>query len=86
MKYKVYCIYDNVRETYNLPFFETTEKSAIRGFEIALKNISKDMGDVYAKDYDLYFIGEFDALSGQLSTFESKSVVVRGEDYVKGDE
>jgi len=58
MKQNLYSIYDNVACVFNKPFVEVNDASAKRAFQHALIS-SPD-----TRDYDLYYIGEFDDASG----------------------
>lgn len=61
MKYKLYCIKDTVVGNYSDPKLFVNEQSAVRYFD-GLCAESK-----IAKDLQLYYLGEFDIFSGELS-------------------
>jgi hypothetical protein len=59
MKQNMYSVYDTVAETFNIPFKELNNASAIRSFQHSV------IEQPHKDDYALYFVGTFDDDSGR---------------------
>lgn len=66
---KVYSVFDDKAEVFNVPFFATNDNVAIRSFADAC-NDSRQLMSRYPHDFHLYCLGEFD---------EDKGVIVNGD-------
>jgi len=65
MNQKVYSIYDTKGEFYTRPFYCKTAGEAERIFQ-QLVNDEKSTIFQFPTDFDLFFLGEFDEISGKL--------------------
>lgn len=79
----LYSVYDEVAQTFNVPFSEVNHNSAMRAFGMACSDpqtiLSKHAGDYY-----LYFLGEFDVHSGEIATVLPERLA-RGSDFKEVD-
>lgn len=76
MKRKVYTVRDAKAEVYNTPFYQTTHGEAERTFK-ALVNNNESMVGKYPDDYDLYYLGEFDDVVGNIISLETPQHIVK---------
>lgn len=76
MKAKLYSYRDNL-VGFGPVMVENNEQTAVRGFSFAVNNASGMMGFA-PKDYDLYYLGEFDTDSGLVLPAPVPSLVVNG--------
>lgn len=76
MKAKLYSYRDNL-VGFGPIMVETNEQTAIRGFGFAVNNASGMMGFA-PKDYDLYYVGEYDTDSGVIIPASVPALVVNG--------
>lgn len=65
MKLMVYSVFDKKAATYSRPFFSVNHAVAIRDFGDAV-NDPKNPNVKHVDDFDLYFVGTFDDLTGAL--------------------
>lgn len=76
----LYSVYDEVAQTFNAPFPEANNQSAIRSFQ----SVCMDSGSVinkYPADYYLYAIGELDEHTGDIKGSLPERLC-RGTDFV----
>lgn len=75
----LYSVYDEVAQTFNAPFVEANHNSALRAFGLACTDpqtiLYKHPGDYY-----LYYLGELDVHSGEISTVLPERLG-RGSDF-----
>ncbi len=77
---KLYSVYDEVAQTFNAPFPEANNQSAIRAFQ----SVCLDSGSLlskYPSDYYLYAIGEMDEHTGEINSSLPERLC-RGTDFV----
>lgn len=82
MTQKVYSIRDAKAEVYNQPFFKFSHGEAERDFKHLLRD-EKSMVASYPDDYDLYYLGEYDTVTGLLTPLATpqhiaKAAVLKG--------
>lgn len=65
-KMKVFSIHDKKAEGFNTPFFQSTFGLAERAFKEATKDESTTICK-NKEDFSLYYIGEFDHTTGQIT-------------------
>lgn len=82
MKTKLYSYRDNL-VGFGPVMVENNEQTAVRGFSYAVNNASGMMG-FSPKDYDLFYIGEFDTDTGVIVSAPVPALVVNGSS-VYGD-
>lgn len=79
----LYSVYDEVAQTFNAPFTEVNHNSAMRAFGMACSDsqtfLSKHPGDYY-----LYYLGELDVHSGEISRVYPERLA-RGTDFKEDD-
>lgn len=63
MKSKMFSVRDSKIGTFTQPFFSQTVGAALRSLEAAVYDTNHDFCK-WAKDFDLYHIGEYDAETG----------------------
>lgn len=76
MVLKVYSIRDSKAEAYNPPFFKHSHGEAERDFA-TLANDEKSMVAQYPEDFDLYFLGEYDNISGKISVLDTPQHMIK---------
>jgi hypothetical protein len=65
MLLNAYTVYDNKALTYNVPFFTSTDGSAVRMFADLANDTNTQIGR-HPSDYSLFFIGGYDDSKGAL--------------------
>lgn len=68
---KIFTVYDSKAAAYLQPFFCPNGAVAIRAFSSAAKQEGHDFNR-YAADYTLFEIGQWDPISGNVNTYETK--------------
>lgn len=76
MQQKVYTIRDSKGEFYGAPFTKQTHGEAERTFH-QLKKDDKTPIFQYPEDFDLYYIGEFDNLTGKLTGIDTPQHMIK---------
>lgn len=72
-----YSVFDKTAGTFASPFFEVNDEVAKRNFRFSIKKYD----DMFVKDLELYYIGNFSKDIGTLSP-DSKYVVDTGENVL----
>ena len=67
---KMYSIRDQKAEVFNTPFYMKTHGEAERNFAKATGD-EKTMIHQYPKDFDLYYLGEYDDSKGKFTPIEA---------------
>lgn len=70
MNQKMYSIRDSKAEVFNQPFFCHTHGEAERNFTQLAKD-EKSFISQYPTDYDLYYIGDYDTVSGKIKALDT---------------
>lgn len=83
MLLKMFSIRDSKAEIFNPPFFARSYGEGLRHFQ-TLTNDPKATVHLYPSDFDLYYIGEYDDLTGKLKSNDTpqhleKAVVMVNE-------
>lgn len=76
MKQKIYAIRDTKGECFNQPFFQRTHGEAERSFARLAQDDNSMVGK-YPDDYDLYWIGEYDQLTGLITAEKSPQHIAK---------
>lgn len=76
MTLKMYSIRDAKGEIFNPPFFQQTHGVAERSFK-ELVNDPKSNLNKYPEDYDLYYLGEYDDITGKMSSKETPEHMIK---------
>lgn len=76
MEHKIYAIRDSKGEVYNTPFYKKTHGEAERDFK-TLANDPKSMVFNYPEDFDLYYLGTLDDVSGKLNPIDTPQHIVK---------
>jgi len=66
MKYQIYTIFDNVAKLYHPPMFLMNDAVAIRNITTLKNDPSTSLGQ-NPNDFNMYHIGEYDDLMGEIS-------------------
>jgi hypothetical protein len=74
MKLKIYSVRDQKAEVYNTPFFQKTHGEAERNF-MRMAQDSKTLVAQYPKDFDLYYLGEYDDNLGTIESIQPEHVM-----------
>lgn len=61
---KIFSVFDRASKTYSHPFYLLREEQAIRAFTDAINSPSHEFGK-HPADYALFYMGEFDDLTGK---------------------
>lgn len=78
---KVFAIRDAKAETFGPPFYQGTHGEAERSFR-QLVNDEKSNVKPFPEDYDLYYLGEYDNISGKLFPIETPLHIVKAVQLV----
>jgi len=81
---KVFAIYDSKAEAYMVPFFQPTKGQALRMFQDSC-NDPKSQLNKHAADFTLFELGEYDDLTGTLTTHGAKINLGNALEFVKVD-
>lgn len=76
MEHKVYSIRDAKGEIFNFPFYKKTHGEAERDFT-TLVNDPKSTVFNFPEDFDLYYLGSYDDVSGKLITLDTPQHIVK---------
>lgn len=82
----IFSVKDIKLGVYNLPFYHDSRIQAIRQLKMALMVDSNLMLNRFPTDYELYEIGEWDDVTGQVNIFEDKKFVVTIKQLVEENE
>jgi hypothetical protein len=76
MQTKLYTIRDSKGEFYGPPFTQKTHGEAERSFH-TLTNDPKSNVNQYPEDFDLYYLGEYDDISGKIKPNDTPQHIVK---------
>lgn len=77
MNLKMYAIRDSKAEAFHPPFYKGTHGEAERDFR-NLINDSQSQPSKYPEDFDLYYVGEWDRLSGKVQPLDTPQHIIKG--------
>lgn len=83
MLQRIYAIKDTKAGMYNTPFFQPTHGTAERAF-MELVRDEKSFVHKYPADYDLYYLGSYDDITGELVSEQSPQHIVSGTQLATG--
>lgn len=90
---QLYAFYDRVAGVYSAPFLGESQEALIRGIKLALKQGGKEPWQVFPEDNELYCLGNFDEITGQIDNpnYNAKFItslksILTGEPEVKKNE
>lgn len=81
---KVYNVKDSKGGFYLMPFYVHSEEEALR----FMRNSVLDVTHPFAKnpeDFDLYYLGEFDDITGKFDLLDSPAHLVKLDNYKVGE-
>lgn len=81
MLLKIYSIRDSKTEIFNQPFFKRTPGEAERDFNRLVNDKETHPGQ-FPTDFELYELGEYDDVSGKMTSFETPKHIVKGVQLV----
>lgn len=79
---KVYSIRDAKGEIFNFPWFKITHGEAERDFATLCRD-EKSMVAMYPEDYDLYYLGDWDDVSGKFEPLDTPQHIVKAVQVIK---
>ena len=82
MVLEAFSIRDQKAEAYNTPFFQKTKGEAVRSFMTAVNDKSTNLNK-YPEDFDLYQIGQWDDLKGQMVPLDTPKHVGKAIEYLE---
>nr|WAE43564.1 MAG: nonstructural protein [Microviridae sp.] len=71
---EIYSIKDTKVSGFLTPFFVNNETEAVRSIKVAVQDSHLQLC-IFSEDYDLFKIGEFDEISGQITTCQPMFIV-----------
>ena len=83
MKFQLFSVFDSMAENFNTPMFVAAKGIAIRAFDDQANNPESQINK-HAADYTLFFIGEFDDSTGQITSVKPQSHGT-GADFIKSE-
>ena len=81
MKLKIYSVFDDKAGAFDRPFFLQNDPMAIRSFSDAVADKTTGLS-VHASDYKLYCLGEFDDVSGKLTSLREPLFLCNAIDFI----
>jgi len=85
MQLKMYSVRDSKAETFHPPFYKRTHGEAERDFQ-ALAHDEKSQVSKFPEDFDLYWVGSYDELSGKVNGLDSPQHIVKAIQLVRSGE
>jgi hypothetical protein len=76
---KIFCIKDEKSGAHYDPFTMSNSIDAQRAFMQGIKS-EKSIISQYPEDFNLYFVGEFDEMSGLITPREAPVLILTGKD------
>lgn len=74
MQYKLYSVYDEITQTFNLPFAALSEAEATRSFRLVV-NDPVTLVHKSPQDYTLYYVGIYDDQKGAYTNLNQPLLV-----------
>lgn len=82
MKLKLFAVMDKKVASYQNPFFALANGQAMRSFGDSVQAKDSPLS-MHPEDYELYHIGDFDQISGELMQEGTGNYLCRGLDFVE---
>lgn len=82
MKLNLYSTFDSKAKAWTLPFFMSATDSIERAWTEVVNDPSTQFGK-HPEDYTCFQIGEWDALKGEFTLYESKRSIGTGVQFIK---
>jgi hypothetical protein len=82
MQKRIYSVRDSKGEIYGQPFFKITHGEAERDFNM-LANDPQSTVSRFPEDFDLYYLGDYDDVTGAILALPSPQHVVKAVNLVK---
>lgn len=76
MQLKMYSIRDSKAEAFNPPFYKNTHGEAERDFTTLVRD-EKSQVHQYPEDYDLYYVGSWDQITGKIEPLDTPQHIVK---------
>lgn len=76
MTQKMFSIRDSKGEFYSSPFYKKTDAEAQRDFATLVRDGNNQVSK-YPEDFDLYFIGTFDDITGKVDALATPHHVIK---------
>lgn len=81
MSKQIYAVRDAAIEAYGQPFFVRARGEALRSFIDECQNTETQFHK-HPGDYDLYYLGEYDEITGQIKATAEPERAARAVDFV----
>lgn len=79
---QVFSVFDKKAKAYTQPFFMNQKGEALRAFDGIVADKQTQIAK-YPEDFALYKLGEFDDVSGLLSSLNEPEFIAHAVDFVK---
>lgn len=76
MELKIYSIRDAKAEIFNMPFYKKTHGEAERDFHQLCQD-EKSTPAKYPEDFDLYYIGTYDDVTGRIESLDTPQHITK---------
>jgi len=73
---KMYSVRDAKTEIFNPPFYKKTHGEAERDFTTLCRDDKSQVAQ-YPEDYDLYFLGTYDDVSGRIDSLDTPQHIIK---------
>lgn len=84
MVLKAYSIRDSKGEVYHNPFYKHTHGEAERDFTTAVNDSNPNNNfAMYPEDFDLYYLGDYDNITGKFEALPSPQHIVKAVNVKK---
>jgi len=82
MELKCYSIRDSKAEIFNPPFYKKTHGEAERDFATLCRD-PKSLANQYPEDFDLYYCGDYDDITGKLRPLDTPQHIAKAISVIK---
>lgn len=73
---KIFSVRDIKVSVYNVPFYSDSEIQAIRNVHAAMANQPDMLISQFPQDYELYYVGEFEDVTGKMVSLDSPKFII----------
>lgn len=81
MMLKMYSIRDAKAEIFNTPFYKKTHGEAERDFKTLVNDVKASI-NAYPEDFDLWYLGEYDDLTGGFKTLDTPQHITKAVNVI----
>lgn len=76
MELKMYSVRDSKGEIFHAPFYKHTHGEAERDFTSLVRDEKSQLA-MYPEDYDLYYLGTYDNVTGKLQSLDTPQHITK---------